>query len=142
MKWQSILYLWNPCELLGSPKTVDIIFASFHVIFTSYSRENIVFCSYCKRSWNGNQFYTFGTLESHWEVPKMLASFYIIFKFGLTMTICWITSIDKLVSFSTFKKTICWTTSIYLNWCHSAFLDLKWCELVNNLPLVQWLISL
>ena len=41
-------------------------------------------------------------------------------------------NLDKLMSFSTITITIYWITSIYLNWYHSAFLDLKWRELVNN----------
>ena len=33
----------------------------------------------------------------------------------------------------------CWTTSIYLNWCHSAFLDLKCRELSSKQsPLHKW----
>ena len=34
---------------------------------------------YCKRSWNDNQFYSFGTLGSLWEVEKSSRCFSVIF---------------------------------------------------------------
>ena len=63
--------------------SININFMSFSVLEAGgkskkstchFQVKLLVFFPYCKRSWNGNQFYTFGTLGSPWEASKMLFS--------------------------------------------------------------------